>query len=239
MLFFRSDLEYVGYPDFIDPQCRGLDEAVSLPAMIMPALPKRFHFETTYGLEWKGFWDHLWDRAAGAISKADHLVVIGYSLPSIDERASDLILGTSNKSVRLSICCGNATARLEREFRDHDFSAIESVATTFDGFLASERAKANTASSVPVGDKNTTYSRLQALTGKRGLLKIRFAREVPFTILSVYPAANLPIETGEQAFQMAITRSSFLVRFDDRILLDGRDTRVISGYDISLIRGRY
>ena len=135
--------------------------------MIMPALPKEFHFATTYGLEWKSFWDRLWNRAARAISKADHIVVIGYSLPSVDERARDLLLGTSNKSVRLTICCGNATTRLEQEFRDHHFSGIESVATTFDGFLASERAKARIATSVPVGERNTTRSRLQALTGKK------------------------------------------------------------------------
>jgi hypothetical protein len=139
VLFFRPDLAYLGYPDFIDPQCMGLDTAVSLPAMIMPALPKDFHFATRHGQEWKGFWDYLWNRAAGAISNADHIVVIGYSLPSADERARELLLGTSNKSVHLTICCGNATARLEQEFRDHGFSAIESAATTFNGFLARER----------------------------------------------------------------------------------------------------
>ena len=42
VLFFRPDLEYLGYGDFIDPRCAGLDNAASLPAMIMPALPKHF-----------------------------------------------------------------------------------------------------------------------------------------------------------------------------------------------------
>lgn len=60
VLFFRPDLEFLGYPEFVDPQCQGLNSAASLPTMIMPALPKRFYFETTFGLEWKGFWDSLW-----------------------------------------------------------------------------------------------------------------------------------------------------------------------------------
>ena len=238
VLFFRPDLEYVGSPEFVDPLCRGLDAAASLPAMIMPALPKAFHFATTYGLEWKSFWDRLWNRAAGTISKADHVVVIGYSLPSVDERARGLLLGTSNKGVGLTIFCGNATTRLEREFRDHGFSGIESVATTFDGFLASERAKASITTSAAVIE-NSSLSRLQALTGKKGLLKIRLAGEVPFTFLSVYGPADLSSITDDQEMQTAITRSSFLVRFDDGTLLDGSDTRIISGRDISLIEGRY
>jgi hypothetical protein len=36
---------------------------------------------------------------------------------------------------------------------------------------------------------------------------------------------------------MAITEGRFLVRFDNGILIDGSDTRVISGRDISRIRG--
>jgi hypothetical protein len=44
---------------------------------------------------------------------------------------------------------------------------------------------------------------------------------------------------GLEPIQTAINRSSFLVRFDDGILLDGSDTKVISGRDISLIKGKY
>ena len=80
---------------------------------------------------------------------------------------------------------------------------------------------------------------MNALTGKQGLLKIRYAGEVGFTFLSVDPAADLPAEADDEAIQAAITRSRFLVRFDEGTLIDGSDTRVISGRDISLIRGRY
>jgi hypothetical protein len=88
-----------------------------------------------------------------------------------------------------------------------------------------------------------TLSRLKALTGKQGLLPIRvadgYAGEVRFTFLSVDPAPNLPEETDDEAIQEAINRSRFLVRFDEGTLIDGSDTRVISGRDISRIKGRY
>ena len=48
-----------------------------------------------------------------------------------------------------------------------------------------------------------------------------------------------PTETGNDAFQRAITQSEFTVRFDNGVLIDGSDTKIISGQYISLIRGRY
>lgn len=101
----------------------------------MPALPKPFYFETTFGLEWEGFWDSLWLRAKRAISNADEVVIIGYSLPVADERARVMLLDGANKDVRLSICCGNATARLEHEFRDRGFNGVDHVAMTFEDYL--------------------------------------------------------------------------------------------------------
>ena len=70
VLFFRPDLEYLGYPDFVDPLCANLDSAPSLSAMILPALPKRFCFETSFGEEWKPFWDGLWRRAQSAVDQS-------------------------------------------------------------------------------------------------------------------------------------------------------------------------
>jgi hypothetical protein len=140
VIFFRPDLEYLDYQDFVDPRCARLVAAPSLPAMIMPALPKHFHFVTTFGQEWKGFWDDLWQRAECAIQTADQVVLIGYSMPTLDERARAMLLGTRNKTVRVSICCDKATASIEQEFRDHGFSCIQAVASTFDGFLRDQTA---------------------------------------------------------------------------------------------------
>ena len=240
VLFFRPDLEYLGYSDFVDPRCAHLDSAASLPAMIMPALPKTFHFATTYGEEWREFWDALWWRAESAIANADQLAVIGYSLPIADERARAMLLGSANKAARLSICCGKATASLEQEFRDHGFTNIQTGTHTFEDFLTRETAAACADAGEPNLDKGPrehsigTLSRLNALIGKRGV-----AYEVWFTFLCVYPDPNLPAETDDEAIQAAINRSRFLVRFDKGTLIDGSDTRVISGRDISRIKGRY
>jgi len=239
VLFFRPDLEYLGYSDFVDPRFARLDSAASLPAMIMPALPKTFHFATAYGEEWKEFWDALWWRAERAIENADELVIIGYSLPIADERARAMLLGSANTAVSLSICCGKTSARLEQEFRASGFTNIQSGAATFDDFLARETAKDCADAGVTTPHSSGTLSRLKALTGKQGLLKIRYAGEVGFTFLSVDPAPDLPMEADDEAIQTAITRSRFLVRFDEGTLIDGSDRRVISGRDISLIRGRY
>jgi hypothetical protein len=54
VLFFRPDLEYLGYHGFVDPLCAHLDQRTrACPAMILPAVPKRFCFETSFGEEWK------------------------------------------------------------------------------------------------------------------------------------------------------------------------------------------
>jgi hypothetical protein len=84
-----------------------------------------------------------------------------------------------------------------------------------------------------------TLMRLNSLVGKRGLLKIRFGGEIAFTFLSVHPPSQLPDETDEDGFQDAITRSEFRVQFDDGGLIDGSNTKLVSGVYISSIKGNY
>jgi hypothetical protein len=79
-----------------------------------------------------------------------------------------------------------------------------------------------------------TLTRLNDLVGKVGLLKIPRS-EVKFTFLSVDPAPGFPTEVDDDAFQTAISQSSFEVRFDEGILIDGKNTKVISGRYVSRI----
>jgi hypothetical protein len=68
-------------------------------------------------------------------------------------------------------------------------------------------------------------SRLNGLVGKDGLLKTT-AGEFRFTFRAVHPPAELPSsETDENAFQLAITRSEFMVQFADGTLIDGSNTK--------------
>ena len=141
VLFFRPDLEYLGLPRFVDPLCARLDTAADLPAMILPVLPKQFYYDTSFGQEWKPFWDHIWSGAHSAIENAYELIVIGYSLPDVDVRARKLLLETSNKDVLLTVCCGDATASLEAVFRCRGFRNSRRIPDpTFSGFLSSQTA---------------------------------------------------------------------------------------------------
>ena len=73
--------------------------------------------------------------------------------------------------------------------------------------------------------------RLNSLTGKRGVLKIRCAGQVDFTFLSVDPPPDLPTEMDDDEFQTAITRSRFLVRFEEGTLIDGsHEHHIWQGY---------
>ena len=102
----------------------------------------------------------------------------------------------------------------------------------WDGRRADEHAV------VRIGDLDL-LSRLQNLVGKQGLLKIANAGEVGFTILAVHPAKNLPETGGDAELQRAVTQSDFTVQFDDGVLIDDSNRKVISGRYISLIRGTY
>ena len=78
--------------------------------------------------------------------------------------------------------------------------------------------------------------RLRGLIGKRGLLPIRsadgFCGEVPFIFVAVAPPRNIPKETDFDTFNSLIDRSEFVVHFDDGTLLDGRNTRSVSGFHV-------
>lgn len=86
-------------------------------------------------------------------------------------------------------------------------------------------------------------SRLQSLIGKHGLVMLKVpgevGREFDFTFIAVHPAPNLPPKGDDDEFQRAITSSEFTVQFDEGVLIDGSNRKVIPGRYISLIRGRY
>jgi hypothetical protein len=136
VLFFKPDLTYLGYNAFVDPLCAGLNSAATLPAMILPALPKQFFFDTNFGPEWGAFWEGLWNHAEQLLQSADEVAIIGYSLPVADERARQLILQSTNKLARLAVCCRENTSDIERLFRTHGFANIVEGTPTFEDFLA-------------------------------------------------------------------------------------------------------
>jgi hypothetical protein len=84
-----------------------------------------------------------------------------------------------------------------------------------------------------------TASRLSKLVGKEGLLTTT-GGEFRFTFLVIHPPAKLPSEPSddEDAFQRAVSQSEFTVRFKEGILIDGSNTKRVSGMYISKIFSR-
>jgi len=63
--------------------------------------------------------------------------------------------------------------------------------------------------------------------------------DVAATVLAVSPPKVLATETDDDDFQKQITHSELTVRFDDGTLVDGSNTKLISGFYISCIYGDY
>jgi hypothetical protein len=81
-------------------------------------------------------------------------------------------------------------------------------------------------------------SRLENLVGKRCVYKIKGGPEVWCTVLSIEPPTRLCRETTVDEMGAAINQSLFTVRYEGA-LIDGSDTGVISGRNISRVEGGY
>jgi hypothetical protein len=57
----KNELSFLGYPGASDPMFpRG---GAAMPVMIFPTKSKDFYFAPNTGIEYAGFWDHLWGQA--------------------------------------------------------------------------------------------------------------------------------------------------------------------------------
>src|ERR1039458_246708 len=112
----KNELSFLGYVDAVDPAFgKG---GAALPVMIFPAWSKDFYFAANTGIEYVGFWDDLWDhQAAAALQSADRVVVCGYSLLSVDERARKLLLNGPRKDAEIAIASGKDTERIVGDYR--------------------------------------------------------------------------------------------------------------------------
>jgi hypothetical protein len=136
VLFFKPDHEYLGYEGFVDPLCANMTSAPVLPALILPGLPKRFYFETSFGREWTDFWDSIWRQAADSLCTADEVVIIGYSLPVADIAARELLLNPSRRKGSTRICCGRSTKEICSEFHNRGFVDLLCDTPTFEDYLS-------------------------------------------------------------------------------------------------------
>jgi hypothetical protein len=77
-------------------------------------------------------------------------------------------------------------------------------------------------------------ARLHGLVGMRGRVAVRsangFSGDVPFTFEAVVPPRSIPTETDFNTFNRLIDACDFHIRFDEGLLLDGRNTGTVSGF---------
>jgi hypothetical protein len=110
----RVDLEYLGCEDFAG---QIFDRGAAFPCLILPDREKRFFYQTSFGPEYPMFWDLLWSQAADVLKCSDRIVVCGYSLLPVDQRACELLLDSPGKDARIEVVSGSQTDRIAGEFR--------------------------------------------------------------------------------------------------------------------------
>jgi hypothetical protein len=125
IIFFQPDLEFFGYPTELRDRLASADEATGHAVMIMPTLHKRFFEQTLFGREWEPFWSDLWGQAGSALAASEKIVIIGYGMASVDEKARELMLQESNRDAHIAIFCGGKSTAICNEFKSRGFRRVE------------------------------------------------------------------------------------------------------------------
>lgn len=121
----KNDLSFLGYADATDPRFgRG---GAALPVMIFAAKSKDFYFAPNTGIEYVEFWDELWRQAEVALQSASRVVVCGYRLSEIDQRARELLLGAPKKGADILIASGDCTGYVVEEYRKKGYGRAKSA----------------------------------------------------------------------------------------------------------------
>jgi hypothetical protein len=138
-----ADAAYLGYPQFSGRTYAGGGTTLSL---ILPGRNKQFVFDTSLGPEFKEFWGSLWSQAADSLEKSDRLVICGYSMPSADSRARELLLKTCDKKTQVTIVSGTQSETIADQFRIEGFRNVGADrGGHFEDWLQSQRELAASA----------------------------------------------------------------------------------------------
>jgi hypothetical protein len=114
-------LKYLGYTGMAGTFPGG----GGFPSLVLPGRTKEFYYETSFGPEHEEFFSSLWLRAAAAL-KCDKLVICGYSLLRVDQRACDLLLGVPRKETTVVVVSGGDGQRVVKDFHAAGFRIAES-----------------------------------------------------------------------------------------------------------------
>jgi hypothetical protein len=111
----------------------------AFPCLILPGRTREFFYDTSLGHEYAPFWDHLWEQAARAVRRSDKIVLCGYSLLPVDQRACDLLLRTPRKETLIEVVSGQQPERIAQDFRNAGFSNV----AAFQGCYLADWGNAN------------------------------------------------------------------------------------------------
>jgi hypothetical protein len=116
------DLKFLGYDD---PSGPGVYQSGgALHSMILPGRSKQFYVETSSGVEQSNFWELLWSQAEKALGSCSKMVICGYSLPTADQQARDLLFNGPPKDATIEVVCGQDSQRIATEFKSLQFSNV-------------------------------------------------------------------------------------------------------------------
>ena len=105
---------------------------------IFPARSKNFYFAANSGTEYAEFWDGLWRQAAEALQSAARVVICGYSLLPVDDRARKLLLNAPRKGAEVIVASGEDTERIVRDYREAGYArAVPADEVLFQRWVAS------------------------------------------------------------------------------------------------------
>lgn len=114
-------LKYLGYENMAGTFPRG----GGFPSLILPGRTKEFYYYTSFGPEHEEFFSSLWSQAAAALRRAEKLVLCGYSLLPVDQRACELLLSEPSKDAKVVVVSGSQGERISNDFRTAGFQNLE------------------------------------------------------------------------------------------------------------------
>ncbi len=118
----ENDLKFLGYENFTGHTYKS---GGAFPCLILPGRSKEFFYDTSMGHEFVEFWDHLWSQASEAVRHCDRIVICGYNLLPVDQRACDLILKKPSKTTSIEIICGEQSDRIANDFKNAGFKNVQ------------------------------------------------------------------------------------------------------------------
>jgi hypothetical protein len=124
-LIHTADLEHLGYDDSSDFAGYLFQNGGSVPTLILPDREKMFFYKTSFGIEGREFWDYLWSQATEAVRRSDRLVLCGYSLLPVDQRACALLLNEPKKEAQITVVSGERSGRIAADLGTAGFKNVD------------------------------------------------------------------------------------------------------------------